>query len=315
MKKEQSIKQIIDRLRSSPYIHEKQFGDISSFNFTKKAFINSHWNDLTMRARGLFINTRTNEIVTRGYDKFFNVDERPNTRLNFMERHMNFPVNAYRKENGFLGLISYNKATDDLLFASKSMIGGEYADNLKRIFMNSGLNVGRIKNALKVGNITLAVEVIDPVNDPHIIEYPHEKIVLLDMIKNTWDFEKYDHVFTSIFARYVNMQCKKRMYSLMNSREITDFVTDCLNDTVTEIEGYVLEDNKGVMVKVKTAYYRTWKQYRWKAQKMLHDGCCEETDPFLKWIYRRFVSGESLETKGIIDLRNEYRRTTDEHNG
>lgn len=49
---------------------------ISSYNFTKNAFQNGVWDEITTKARGLFINTCTFEIVARGYDKFFNIKDR-----------------------------------------------------------------------------------------------------------------------------------------------------------------------------------------------------------------------------------------------
>ena len=314
MKKEQSIKQIVERLRASPYVREKQFGNISSFNFTKKAFINSHWNDLTLRARGLFINTKTSEIVARGYDKFFNVDERPNTCVKFMKRHMKFPAFAYKKENGFLGLISYDAENDELLFASKSLIGGTYADNLRRIFLASDADINTVKSFIKKNNVTLVVEVIDPINDPHIIEYQKEHVVLLDIIKNSWRFEKYSYDALSDIADWLHIQHKELKWIFVSPDELERFISDCLAECDDEIEGYVIEGCDGFMVKVKTLYYRTWKKYRSMVQKMLSDGRCEDNDPFLKWVDYLISSGDRLENKSIIDLRNEYRRITNEYN-
>lgn len=43
----------------NPLIKEKSFGVISSFNFTRDAFYNKAWDDVTCKARGLYINKRT----------------------------------------------------------------------------------------------------------------------------------------------------------------------------------------------------------------------------------------------------------------
>lgn len=74
------IKQLVERFRQSPLIKETCYENISAFNFTRKAFNRADWNDLTTRARGMFINTEKNRIICRGYDKFFQVDERPETK-------------------------------------------------------------------------------------------------------------------------------------------------------------------------------------------------------------------------------------------
>lgn len=89
------VEALVEQMRKSPYIREKRFGNISSFNFTKKAFYGQHWDELTVRARGLFVDTREMRIVARGYDKFF---ELPKEGVN-----CTYPLRVYRKENGFSG--------------------------------------------------------------------------------------------------------------------------------------------------------------------------------------------------------------------
>ena len=83
---------------------EKRFGDVSSFNFSREAFYKKHWDEISTKARGLFINTKTNKIVARSYDKFFAVDERNETRISNLQNTLKFPMTAYLKENGFLGM-------------------------------------------------------------------------------------------------------------------------------------------------------------------------------------------------------------------
>ena len=53
---EKSVGDTIMQLRNSRFVAEKQYGNISSFNFTRTAFEDRVWNDLTIRARGLYIN-------------------------------------------------------------------------------------------------------------------------------------------------------------------------------------------------------------------------------------------------------------------
>ena len=53
--------------------------NISSFNFTKSAFYDKKWDDIVCKARGLFIDTKNWRIVARGFNKFFNINERPET--------------------------------------------------------------------------------------------------------------------------------------------------------------------------------------------------------------------------------------------
>ena len=72
---------ILDDLRANKNIVERKYGDISSFNFSASAFFNKIWDEQTVKARGLYINTKTGEVVARSYDKFFNIGERPETQM------------------------------------------------------------------------------------------------------------------------------------------------------------------------------------------------------------------------------------------
>ena len=96
-------------------------------------------------------------------------------------------MKAYKKENGFLGLLGFDKENDELVFCSKSEIGGKYATYFKDIIL-SVVDEQKLYNYLKPHNVTLAFEVIDIFNDPHIIKYDKSKIVLLDIIFNDLQF-------------------------------------------------------------------------------------------------------------------------------
>lgn len=100
-----SVYELVEKMRTSKYIYEKQFGRVSSFNFTKQAFEKGVWDSLINKARGLYIDTVDYKIVARSYDKFFNINERPETILNNLQYKLQFPVVAYVKENGFLGIV------------------------------------------------------------------------------------------------------------------------------------------------------------------------------------------------------------------
>ena len=76
-----SVADTIIALRSNRYIQEKKFGNISSFNFTNKAFYDKVWDEQTTKARGLYLDTMKGKVAARAYDKFFNINERPETKF------------------------------------------------------------------------------------------------------------------------------------------------------------------------------------------------------------------------------------------
>lgn len=81
----------------------------------------------------MYINIPKGKIVARGYTKFFNVNERPETKFDMLQHKLKFPVTAYVKENGFLGLVSYNEIDDSLFVTTKSNPDGNYASWLKEM--------------------------------------------------------------------------------------------------------------------------------------------------------------------------------------
>lgn len=102
----ESVGDVILELRQNRYVQEKRYGNISSFNFTKTAFYDRVWDEHTTKARGLYINVPQQKVVARAYDKFFNVNERPETKFDMLQYKLSFPAVAYVKENGFLGIVS-----------------------------------------------------------------------------------------------------------------------------------------------------------------------------------------------------------------
>lgn len=257
---ETNIYNLIENLRNNKYVFEKDLGNnISSFNFTKEPFYNKMWDKETTKARGLFIDIKNYKIVARSYNKFFKVAERKETTLDSLKENLIFPVNFYLKYNGFLGILSvYN---DELFFASKSTNAGDYVEYFKNIFYKkySNKQIEVLKDKLTKENLSAVFEVIDPFNDPHIIEYQEENLVLLDLIKNTTNFEKISYPDLQIFAQNNNISVKELAYAASN---IDEFMS--VYDKITAanykykdsyIEGFVIEDANAFMIKTKTAYY------------------------------------------------------------
>lgn len=139
------------------------------------------------KARGLYIDTEECKVFCRGYEKFFNVNEREETQMDVLQHTLKFPVACYVKENGFLGLVSWNKYTDDLFITSKSDPEGPFAEYLRSMIYEKipKDKLDDMKIYLKEHDVTFVFECCDMKNDPHIIEYPESKLVLLDIIYNT----------------------------------------------------------------------------------------------------------------------------------
>ena len=171
---------LLERLHNSrKHIQEKAFGNISAFNFSREVFNSGDWNDLTIKARGLFLDNTTGRIVARGFEKFFGYKEKQFNSDEFLKGNLKYPVSAYVKYNGFLGILGYDE--NGLLFCSKSTVGGEYAGWFREIFERDDHSTGELLAYMREHNVGLVFEVIDPIDDPHIVDtlaYSSRKMIL-----------------------------------------------------------------------------------------------------------------------------------------
>ncbi len=318
LKEKTSVYGLIQSFRDNKYIFEKDLGNnISSFNFSKNAFYNKVWNSLTTTSRGLFIDTKENKIVARSYNKFFNIGERKETTTVELESSLNFPVNFYLKYNGFLGILSVKN--DELFFASKSTNEGSAVETFKKVFYSKydQRKIEALKNKLSENNLTALFEVIDPIEDPHIIEYDEPKIVLLDMVYNKVEYEKISYEELKAFSKDTSIEIKELVYSVNNTQEFKDTYDLITSEDYklknTFVEGFVIEDFVGFMVKIKTDYYNKWKHMRTLMETVLTNKdfkikCKSELEKsFIEYLKNKYENKDyDLENINIIEERKEF---------
>ncbi len=309
---------VISKLRENRYIRESKFGHISSFNFTKDAFYKKIWNDQTTKARGLFFNTENGEIIAKSFLKFFNINERENTKLDNLKNVFQFPVTAWVKYNGFLGLVGYDSSRDELLISSKSNPNSEFAGYFKDIF-NDALTEKQqieIKEYLKEQKSTLVFEVIDPTNDPHMIKYNFPHLVLLEIIENNIN----EHIIKSyeelqLFSNKYILPLKVKAKVLNNWREFYQWYEEVNVDDYKYknqyIEGFVLVDTIGFMTKMKLQYYNFWKHMRSVKEDVCRNGFTKYTSSLTTPLANEFYGWLRQQTrevlrKDIITLREMF---------
>ena len=194
---------------------------------------------------------------------------------------LKFPVTAYVKENGFLGLVSYNPETDDFFIASKSTPEGPYAKWMKESFLSHGKHLDALRLYLKENDVTLVFECVDMENDPHIIKYDKSRLFLLDIVKNTIKFEKLPYAQTSWIAATYGFNVKEEAATLKDWAEFNAWYNEVTDNNYLyfgkHIEGFVIEDATGFMVKIKGAYYNLWKHMRSVAQETFKSGNYRKT--------------------------------------
>ena len=306
---EKSVADTIMDLRNSKFVQEKQYGNISSFNFTRTAFEDRVWNDLTIRARGLYINIPKQKVVARAYDKFFRVNERPETKMDILQYKLQFPATAYVKENGFLGLVSYNEETDDLFIATKSSPDGDYAMWFKNLLgaKLSRDQLKRMKELAQELDSTFVFECVDMVHDPHVIEYPESELFLLDIVKNDMKFQKQPYEQIVQYAAEIGVTPKEKAFVIETWQDFFDWFYKVMDEDYLyngrHIEGFVVEDTAGYMIKLKLAYYNFWKFMRGISAETLRKGYVDKkrisgfvkplANHYYAWVKTQFSPGGS----------------------
>ena len=320
---ESSVADIIIALRSNRYIVEKKFGSISSFNYTDKAFYDRVWDAQTTKARGLYLDTQKGKVAARAYDKFFNINERPETKFDMLQHRLRFPVTAYVKENGFLGIVSYHEYEDDLLVASKSIIDGQYAQWLREMLLDrlSPEKLEELKAYLREKEVSFVFECVDMDHDPHIIEYPGNRLFLLDIVQNSMEFARYGYEDMRHVAGIFGLETKEKAYEIASWQEFFDWYYDVLEEDYEyrgrKVEGFVLEDSAGYMTKLKLSYYNFWKFLRGVSHEAIRKGYITRTsalttplaNEYYAWVKTLHNAGDTDSLpKDICTLRNWFYR-------
>lgn len=290
-----------------------------SLNFTRNAFIGKKWSLATIKARGLFVDKKTGEVRMRSYDKFFNLGEQKETRIENLEKSLVFPVKVAVKENGYLGIMSV--VDGQVVFASKTTDSGPFAERFERIFNEtvSKHDADFLKSLLKKENASAVFEVISPTEDPHIIKYEKEEVVLLDILHNKLNLEPDYQTISDRFKEVV-----KKNTSIRTPNEFTIHDDDTLWDTIAlysvdncDIEGFVVTDARGFKFKVKFDYYNFVKSLRRIMQvyrKCKRDGIefnnriCKND---VQRMFVKFLDKYDDSSKSIIDLYEEFEKLGD----
>lgn len=170
--------------------------------------------NLPTYARGLFTtkNRRNDhEIVVRGYDKFFNVGEVPDTRWENIQRKTRGPYELTLKENGCIIFIS-GLEDETLLVCSKHSTGDRsdvevsHASAGERWVEQQLATIGKTKQEfareLRRRNVTAVAELCDDEFEEHILAYGPDKagLYLHGINVNVPEFMTYPSQLVQQFA-------------------------------------------------------------------------------------------------------------------
>ena len=178
------------------------------------------------------------------------------------------------------------------------------------------------KEYLKDMNRTLLFEVIDNINDPHIIyEAGKRRVVLLDAIDNTLKFNKLFNetlVYVAVNIIGIDKNISTPHFSFSNWNDLFNFYKDLERDSSIAIEGFVFEDNSGFMLKYKTPYYNNWKYMRslveslskGNLQRRPIQAILQKDKTLTNFYYWAKQQDKECLENDIITLRNDYYKET-----
>ncbi len=103
-------------------IGRRDRGPLSIYNYTDTCTFDRAWDEYTMAARGLIVNQVTQQVVARGFSKFFNYGENPDvdyTKLGYFE--------ATEKLDGSLGILYWDELTQMYRIATRGSFESDQA--------------------------------------------------------------------------------------------------------------------------------------------------------------------------------------------
>ena len=226
--------------------------------------------NLPTYARGIFTTTNSAgaaEIVTRGYDKFFNTTEVPETEWRNIERDTRGPYELSVKENGCIIFIS-GLEDGTLLVCSKhstgrrrdtefshAQVGEKWVD---RHLQTVGRTRQQLARRLREMNATAVAELCDDDFEEHVLEYRPETagLYLHGINLNLPEFATYPHPLVDQFADEWGM--KRTMFVLKDDiKEVKTFL-----DNIAETGNYAGRDTEGFVVrcqsKANTGEWHDW---------------------------------------------------------
>lgn len=245
---------------------------------------------LPIRLRGLFT-YEDREIIVRGYDKFFNVDETASTKraaLNTLEG----PFEVTMKENGCIIFIG-GMADGQLVVTSKNLTGinddgtpldknhaGAGEAQLRSQLGNNAERIRELALYLYENNLTAVAEYCDDLFEEHVLPYSKDEagLYLHGLNRNTRVFATEPMTVVKQWADTWGFRCIEWLeYSTVD--ELFAFLDECAKTGTyngKEVEGFVIrgfKEGHNFFFKYKFAEpYLLYRQFREVTKKLISSG-------------------------------------------
>ena len=273
--------------------------------------------DLPTYARGLFTyKTRngTPEIASRGYDKFFNVDEVHDTKWHNVETQTKGPYELSVKENGCI--IFMSGLEDDVLLvcskhstgprgdadASHACVGEKWVD---RHLAEVGRTKQQLARELRKRNITAVAELCDDSFEEHVLAYDEKSagLYLHGINLNVPEFVTYPSQLVHKFADEWGL--KKAEYLVKEDLEVVKtFLAGCAETgswNNRDTEGFVIRCLK----KEAGSYVNWFFKYKFEEPYLMYRQWREATKAVIAGKPPRFKKHKKITEEYLLYARRQ----------
>jgi len=217
---------------------------ISIYNYSRKTQYERKWDDITLKTRGLVLDTEGN-VIAKSFDKFFNYEELVGNK--WVESKIpNEPFEVFEKMDGSLGILfNYN---NEWILATKGSFTSDQAIRGMEI-----LKKYRYEKLIK--GFTYLFEIIYPENRI-VCEYDFEDLILLAVVDNKDGYElrihddnihlegiRFRNLYKNLGFKVVKKYDGVRDYSKLKSK------------ISQNAEGFVIKFESGLRMKIKGEEY------------------------------------------------------------
>ena len=256
---------LVSRMSAHPEVRVRRvegLPGVLACNFTKRAFAKGIWDETSCRARGLFLREADDEVVARGYDKFFNIGQAPGPAdlEEVVRAGAGRPLTVRRKWNGYLGIVSVIDGRLRVFSKSGVTAYSEHARSLLEAHL--GGRADELAERIAEAGASLTFEVISR-RDPHIIDEGDDKVVLLDAIRNQEDMVLLDGLRRDL-AEDFGFVCPpvEVLSPAADDDALTALARRARRAEEDREEGFVITYADGAMTKYKSDYYRGVRAFR-----------------------------------------------------
>ena len=225
------ITQLMARVEQG-LIKRKEHGHLALFHYSEECMYSKKWDDFTMMARGLIIDTTAMKLVATPFPKFFNYGEQANITL------PDEPFIAYEKLDGSLGIAFHHDDAWHIVtkgsFTSTQAVEGWHM--LRELPLNE-----------LMPGCTYLFEIVGPWNRI-IVPYAKSELVLLGAYM--WNGQEIGLGNLLAIARDLGV----RFAATHQGKSIDDLVA-IAKELPRDDEGFVVRFESGYRVKIKGAAY------------------------------------------------------------